>query len=440
MAKFFDCVIEGVKAMTTSAPSSISHPYDLSGYANIFPEIARDSRFRPTWKNSTVMAAVKYAGRIFPEARCYIEAPDKEGISAAVENHALTKLLRRPNPGYSGRLLWQATLASLILDDNAYWLKVRSSSTRPAELWYLPHHLMRVIREGSDYVTAYEYMTQGGPVYYRPKDIVHFRDGIDPESTGRGLRKMEALGEEILTDNEASAYAWWTLRNVGVSPFMVSPKGDFQINETQADELKRRIHDAGRDMNRGKPLVPNVAIEVSKLGSTVEEMALDKVRRWPVDKILSVIGFNAMVLGLPSESKTFANMKEAREAVMEEFVCPTQTLISDTIEGSLLPDFSNNIEERLAWDLTRVRVLQEDQNALSKRTLEEWKLRAIDRAEARGKLGYIVTPEDENVWYEPAAAPVADPNAEDGERPPKSDPMKAWEQAMAKKWQERAAS
>src|SRR5678815_4271950 len=76
--------------------------------------------------------------RTFPEAPLMVERRDGQGEWVAVPDHPLTALLERPNPYYSGVHLWTATLADRMLEGNAYWLKRRSGTGKPLELWWLP--------------------------------------------------------------------------------------------------------------------------------------------------------------------------------------------------------------------------------------------------------------------------------------------------------------
>ena len=58
---------------------------------------------------------------------------------------------------------------------------------------------------GSAYLTGYEYNPNGAPITYDPADIVHFRDGMDPDNTRKGLSPLASLLREIFTDDEAVA-------------------------------------------------------------------------------------------------------------------------------------------------------------------------------------------------------------------------------------------
>jgi len=50
---------------------------------------------------------------------------------------------------------------------------------------------------------------------------------------------------------------------------------------------------------------------------------------------------------------------------------------------------------RVWFDLSQVRVLQEDENAKSERIIGQWRAGLISRSQAKRELGYPILPEDE---------------------------------------------
>lgn len=69
----------------------------------------------------------------------------------------LQQLLERPNPFYSGRHLWSATLADLMLSGYAYWRKVGSAGGRTVQLWWIPSTLLepKWPDDGLTYISHY---------------------------------------------------------------------------------------------------------------------------------------------------------------------------------------------------------------------------------------------------------------------------------------------
>ena len=63
-------------------------------------------------------------------------------------------------------------------------------------------------------------------------------------------------------------------------------------------------------------------------------------------------------------SNTYANFAEARECAYESNIIPTQRLLAGDLKAQLLPDFGDTAQLRVKFDVSGVRVLQEDQSRI----------------------------------------------------------------------------
>ena len=68
------------------------------------------------------------------------------------------------------------------------------------------------------------YRVNGKTYVLSKDDIIHYRDGIDPENDRFGLSGLSAVLREVFTDNEAATYSAAILRNMGVPSIIVTPK------------------------------------------------------------------------------------------------------------------------------------------------------------------------------------------------------------------------
>lgn len=350
-------------------------------------------------KNSAVVASLKWATRAFVEAPIVTQR-FSNGKYEAVPGHSASALLRKPNEFMSGTALWSAVITSLMLDGNAYIVKVRNASGRVIELWYVSHTQISPATSKANpelYISHYEYKANG-LIYNIPvTDVIHIKDGVNPDNPRLGFSGLASVIREILTDNECSVYSHSILKNFGVTGFTVSPKGDSVIDEDNAAIIKAKLQAQFTGERRGEPLVLSQAVDITTNGHSPEQMALDKMRSIPEQRITAVLGIPAMVLGLASgnEQRTYANMAEARESVYESWIIPTYRNIAETLTNQLLPEFGNPSTERIIFDISEIRVLQEDSNKYSDRVLRQWQAGAITRGEARQALGYQTMPEDD---------------------------------------------
>jgi HK97 family phage portal protein len=342
--------------------------------------------------NAAVQACLKWMGRTFLEAPPRLQRYQRDEKLAPEPRHALTRLLRRPNPHYTGRALWKATINDRKVDGNAYWYKLRSRAGLVVELWWLPTWMVQPMRrEGSgELVTHYEYVVEGRRYELRREDVVHFRGDPDPRNPMKGLGEIRSLLREIFTDDEAANYTASLLRNMGVTGPIIRPKTPEDVlTREQADAIKGQFQANFTGDNRGMPLVGLVPMDVDQVGYNPEQMQLRELRRLPEERIAAVLGVPPILAGLGAglERATYANYAEAREAGFEGAILPMQGDFAEEIMLQLVPDFDDPEAVEFDFDISGVRVLQEDEDSLATRlaTLVGGGIITVD--EARQEVG-----------------------------------------------------
>lgn len=351
-------------------------------------------------QNAIIMACVLWICRTFPEAPLRVAARQSDGTWQAAPDHPLINLLERPNPFYSGPLLWNATLSDLVMTGNAYWFKVRSAGGRVVQVWWIPKSLVepKWPADGSAYLSHYEYSPDGRPIRVEVADLVHFRYGLDPENTRLGRSPVASLLREVFSDDEAATYTASLLRNMGIPGVILAPDdADVVLSGEDAEAVKAQYMQRFGGDHRGEPLVMTGKTQVTVLGFDPKNMDLAALRRIPEERISAVLGIPAIVAGLGAglQRATFANYAEAREAAYESNIIPTQRLLAAELNSQLVGDFGDPARDRVEFDLSQVRVLQADQNALSQRLTIQYQADVAKRSEVRRALGYAFGPEDE---------------------------------------------
>lgn len=400
--------------------------------------------------NSIVGAVVGWLARNFPEAPVRIV---REGTTESLYPPAATgpgymlRLLERPNEWYSGVLQWRATLIDWIVRGNAYWLKLRSPAGRVIALWWIPERMIEPRWPDDDsrvFIGWYEYKVDG--VVYRldPRDVVHFRNGLDPLNPRKGLSRLASLFREIFTDEEAAAFTASLLRNLGVPGVVITPSNTTGSTAIRSDPgntpeaMKAKWMETFGGEHRGEPAVFSIPTDVKVLSFNPQQMELKSLRRIPEERISAVLGVPAGVaqLGAGLDRNTFTNYGEANVAAYTQGVVPDQRLFAAELEVQLLPEFASESEMADAdvwFDWTRASAMQAATDAIWKRvsdaairglqTRADF-LRAIGQSPARDGAddvyifpnNYLVLP----VGQLPAGnapAPVPGPR---GGRPPKA--------------------
>jgi HK97 family phage portal protein len=350
------------------------------------------------WQNSIVSIVLGWLQRTFPEPRLQVCDEDPEsGDLSPVAGHPLLALLRRPNGYHTDWDLWKATVLSYVVDGNAYWMKARAAygMGQPVQLWYVPHFTIAPVWEtdGGGFIDYYCYRVNGVDYRVDPKWIVHFRNGIDPLNTRRGLSPLAALLREICGENEAANMTAAIMRNVGIPGLVVSPTDPkAEIPPKAGEAIKAKFQSEFTGENRGSALVLNNSMKVDMPGWSPRDMMVDFLRKVPEERISAALGVPAGLAGLGAglDRNTYSNYAEAREAYVENTLMPMQSEFARTLDCQLLTDYEDptTLEvRRVCWDYSKVRVLQEDKGALHDRERADFQAGLTSQEEARQATG-----------------------------------------------------
>lgn len=353
--------------------------------------------------SSTVMAPLLWIARTFPEAPPALWRQSTDSAQEEqVRDHPLLRLLQRPNGFYTGRILWMATLADWCVDGNAYWLKLRTGTGQVSELWWVPSLLIEPKGNQDDasvFVDHYEYTPNVTPIKVDPSDVVHFRFGLDAGNPRKGYSPLKSILREVFTDDEAAAFTASLLQNMGVPGLIVSPDGDGMPSQEDVEFTKAYFKEMFSGDKRGEPLVMSGPTKVQQFGFSPEQLLLKELRRIPEERVTAVLGVPAIVAGLGAglDRSTFTNYTEAREAAYEQNIIPTQGILSEDIRFQLLSDFVGEDvwTWRFGFDLSKVRVLQEDVFRQAQRLDLGFRGGWVTRAEARRPMGLEVRDTDD---------------------------------------------
>lgn len=362
-----------------------------------------------TWSNSILAICIRWVGDNFPKPIMRVSRIGRKGEYRPIPSHAMVDLWQRPNQYYTGRTLSKAVGLSLMVDGNAYLVKVRSGSGAVVELWWIPHWLIFPCwpADGSQFISHYEIRIDGIPREISKEDVIHFRDGLDPRNERLGLAAVKAQLREICTLNEASSYSASLLRNGAVPGIMLIPDSEDGMLPTEASKLKGQVQDQTQGEHRGSVIALTARMKVVVLGFTPEQLRLDQLPLPAEARVCAAVGLSPMVVGLPDPGKTYANLSEARNSAWQNCLVPLQDLIAETLRWQLLNEFEDPKVTLVEFDYSHVEALQENQKLKSDRIRGEWKDGLITQNEARDQLGY--QPDADGDRFYPLTMPAQGP-------------------------------
>ena len=360
-----------------------------------------------------IMSPVLWIARRMAESDIGVQTGDDETIDL---KHPLARLMRRPNPWYAGSTMRMALAVNYFMDGNAYLRKVRDGTSAVTGLMFLPTWCLEpVITKGAPYTEFYQYrpnllINADAAELIPATEIVHFRFGIDPNFTRKGISPVKILLRELYTDMQGALMTAMLMKNAGLMGVVISPKDGVTINKPT--ETKKYIEDSFMGVMAGKPMVMTAPTDFQYFGAEAAKMDMSLLRNIPESRVCALLNIPAAVVGMTSgmaQTKVGATLMELRAMAYEDCIIPSQNSWCDEIDIQLLPDFEGDPEAySTQFDNSKVRVLQPDDNAISKRLLDRLLGGGITLEKYHDALGEDSTP-DEDVYYIPNSVTVTDP-------------------------------
>jgi HK97 family phage portal protein len=368
-----------------------------------------------------IMAAVQWLMRTIYEAPLQLVKRDASGkVVSRRARHYVIDLLKKPNAYYNGMVMMKGVAASWDIDGNAYIIKWRNPDTLRVEaLFYEPHYSIRprfygdlifsgnqILRDDKKFISFYEVYrpnlagTGGDWKRVEVDDVIHLRDGIDPTNPRKGINKLASLLAELFTDQQRAYFSATVLSNVGMIPFVVSPRETNQvITPKQAEKLKEELELRSRE-GRGKPIVAGRAIRVDELGFSPEDMDLTAMASIPEERVASVIGPNSYVLGFIPENSVYTNFLEARRDAYESFLIPLQSYIAAQLTDDLLREFIDDENQNLEYYYADVYAMLEWRMKVFELWGKAFRDGISKRSEAKSGTGQEMDDDEEDGYYE----------------------------------------
>jgi hypothetical protein len=371
----------------------------LPGTSYDFRRLAGD-----LWRNGVVSICLAWMDDTFGEARLMVVRPTSDGKKAEVPNHPLVALLENPNPWYDGSTLFGGINLSMMVDGNAYLVKLPSEAGKLVGLHYIPHFQIEPVWGGPDGWVNFYWWTVGSRRYRMEVDqIIHLRDRQDPRNQVKGLSRLGAMLREVCTANEYATYHAGLLHSAGLQRLLISPKAlpegrAATFGGEQAQALKRLWRESGAVDNQIDPIVPTVPIDVNTPGFSPEQMLADKLGVFAIDMICAAMQVDAMAVGLPSASKTYSNIKEAKRNSYEN-VKQAHRRLDRQLTKALVPVVLGcKPGDELDRDYSNVTAFQEDRADVVNAAVMAFEGNVISRATAKRWIGEPFTPEEEDLY------------------------------------------
>ena len=381
--------------------------------------------------NSAVVACLNVLSTSFAEPRTVLINDTGELHNERIKKHPVLDLLNRPNPYTSGVLLSHYIVVSLSAHGDAYLYKNRNSDGNVVELVPLMPNMVEPKGNENDLITHYKYDPYGGlgsnSIVVPTTDIVHIRQGIDPNNHRRGFAPLKSVLREILGDEAAGQYAAALLNNMAVPGVILSPKDDSMggPSKEEAEAISAMYKQKFGGKNRGAPMILSGAMNVEVISFSPDQMNLTELRKLPEERVSAVLGVPAILAGLGAglDAATYNNTRELREFFTEQKLVPLwKTVASELTHQLLRVDFPSSSELAIKFDLEDVRALSQDKDDLYKRMNTAVQGGWVTIGEARQAVGLDVESHHE-VYLRPMNMIETIPGQSNAPKPDKEDPI-----------------
>ena len=362
--------------------------------------------------NSAVVACINVLATSFAEAPLKIYQKTENGKQEVI-NHPMEMLMARPNEFISGSVLSHYLVTSLSAHGDAFLLKVKNNQGDVVQLVPLMPSYVKVRGNERELITHYEYFAvskknafQEEYVELPRENVVHIRQGMDPDDHRRGFSPLRSVMRELAGDEAAGQFAVALLHNMAVPGVILSPKDDTMggPSREEAEAIAQAFKSKFSGANRGAPMIMTGAMDVDVLSFTPEQLNLKALRRLPEERVSSVLGVPAILAGLGAglDAATYNNTKELREFFTEQKMIPMWSAVAAELTHQLLhTDFEdNNFNYSAGYDLDMVRALQGDRNDLVKTMNSGVQGGFVTIGEARRSLG-LESDDSHNVYLRP---------------------------------------
>jgi len=278
--------------------------------------------------NSAVVACLNVLATSFSEPKLQVIRKDTKYLdSEIIQEHPLSKLYSRPNPFMSANLLSHYIVLALNTLGDAFLYKNRDKNGKVVELVPLMPHLVEVRGNENKLITHYDYYLygKGDKIELPESDVVHIRQGIDPNDHRRGHAPLKTVLREILGDESAGQFTAALLNNMAVPGVVLTPRNDGFGGPTreEAEAISQMYKEKFGGQNRGAPMVLSGAMNIDIVSFSPDQMKLAELRRIPEERVSAVLGVPAILAGLGAglDSATYNNTKELREFFYRAKTC-----------------------------------------------------------------------------------------------------------------------
>lgn len=367
--------------------------------------------------NALVFACVTTKARAFQQAPLVLEVLDPKADTWSSRTDSEFLECFQNNPELSESEIKQYISMHLDLCGQSFLWEWKSGDGMTREVWPIPPSWVevktvdrnmgaeagkRVIEAfivsppdqlGVQYPVAVDDM-----VYIRIPDPCNLRDGLSPVAAG---------GANIDLDNKSSEYKKDAI--VALNLPGVAVKTRKPLNQRQKDDLRALLQQKlGGNARQNAVLISGDDAEIQLL-NPMKDFEWTSYGNINETRICMVFGVPPIVVGalVGLENSPWSNTGEAKRWLYQNTIAGMWSMVATSLTRALIPANMRD-RMRIAFDLSEIKELRDDLDAVVKRAGEMFNAGIITRNEAREMIDYEASKSGELYKYQMATILVDD--------------------------------
>jgi len=294
-------------------------PYDFGSFVDSF--IATPYIYACINKKATAIKTLEpKALRITSDGQTFVDYKND-----------LYKLIQKPNPFYSFRILLEGTVESLELTGNAYWEINKTRSGKVISVYLLqPHRMFIRQKNNSEFEYVYR-LPDGKEILYSPDEIIHFKYQ-NPFDDLYGLSPMASLDLPIETLQESLDILNKYFK------YGTHLRGVLETDNILTKEMKTYLENRWAQLyasssNAFRIPILEKGLKFRPINVVPKDMQAIEAHEKALYAILAVFKVPPEVLGL--RQANYSGMEQARRSFWEDTIIPLAKDLEDTINFNI---------------------------------------------------------------------------------------------------------
>jgi len=322
------------------------------GFGNVFVNTRQDPPSRDTteWLNafneSPRLSPVAKMATDIATTRGKVIKTQANGVEKEIKDHDLLKFLYQPNPEFNITGTSSLYLAQVhyLIKGEAFGVIERNLDKTPKFMWFVPPSWVTILSDGKGYEIL---IPRGSKINVDKKDMFYRKNPNPVNPLGRGIGRVEPLGDEIETDEYMAKFAKRFFFNDAKPNIIITAPDEADDEEIRKAE-RSWFQKFGGWINSSKAAFLNWDAKVHVLNSTNREMDFVESRRFYRDLVMQHFGIPPEIMG-NVENSNKATVIAARDIYRNEVLNPMFIEFEEAITWQLLRQYENSESLRFVF-------------------------------------------------------------------------------------------